>query len=204
MSEKVTPPTISSAELNGEPKKPKPDPFDPETLRIGAGAEIGIEKVLTAVPVRKPTRNEWVRVHPDFTVDLFLYERESDMDKESYLVTPEVQHLLASELRPVRLFVAINKRGTVFLWPIKLPGDNDRLRRIAETALQAAEQAKDLWVRVMWSRDLGGYEMYRAKGDLGTPQWPDKTLRDLIEIAFRYNLIDREDHPVIRELAGEL
>jgi hypothetical protein len=39
---------------------------------------------------------------------------------------------------------------------------------------------------------------------LGTPQWPDKTLRDLIEIAFRYNLIDREDHPVIRELAGEL
>ena len=46
--------------------------------------------------------------------------------------------------------------------------------------------------------------MCRAKGDLGEPQWPDKSFRDLLEIAFRCNLIDRPDHPVISELAGEL
>ena len=55
-----------------------------------------------------------------------------------------------------------------------------------------------------WERDLGGYEMQRAKGDLGEPQWPEKSFRDLLEIAFRHNLIDRPDHPVIRELAGEM
>ena len=109
------------------------------------------------------------------------------------------------ELRRTRLFTAITKRGTVFLCPIKLPGDdNDRFRRMADTALQAAEQAKTLWVKVVWNRDLGGYEMFRAKGNLGEPQWPDKSFRDLIEIAFRLNLINREDHPVIKELAGEL
>jgi hypothetical protein len=57
----------------------------------------------------------------------------------------------------------------------------------------------------VWNSDLGGYELFRAKGDLGEPKWPEgKTFRDLIEIAFRQHLIDREDHPVIRELAGEM
>ena len=126
------------------------------------------------------------------------------MDTDAYLVAPEFQHLVLSELRQVRLFTVINKRGTVFLWPIKLPNDdNDRIRRIADTALQCAEQAKTLWVKMHWERDLGGYEMQRAKGDLGEPQWPEESFRDLLEIAFRHHLIDRPDHEVIRELAGE-
>lgn len=181
------------------------DPFDPESLRLNAGTDVNIEKVLTAVPVRKPKRTEFVRVHPDYMSDALVLERDDGLDRECYLVTPEVQHLVLPELRRTRLFVTINKRGTVFLWPVKLPGDdNDRFRRMADTALQAAEAAKALWVKVVWNRDLGGYEMFRAKGDLGEPQWPDKSFRDLIEIAFRLNLIDREDHPVIQELAGEL
>lgn len=144
-------------------------------------------------------------MHPDYVSDALVLERDDGLDRECFLVAPEVQHLVLPELRRTRLFTAITKRGTVFLWPIKLPSDdNDRFRRMADTALQAAEQAKTLWVKVVWNRDLGGYEMFRAKGDLGEPQWPDKSFRDLIEIAFRLNLISREDHPVIRELAGEL
>jgi hypothetical protein len=183
------------------------DPFDPAAMRIVSPVEIEVEKVLTTVPVRKPKRNEFFRVNSDlaFTVDTYLLERDTGMDKESYLVLPEVQHLVASELRLVRLYVAITKAGTVFLWPVRLPGDeNDRLRRMADSALQGAEQAKTLWVKLVWDRGLGAYEVFRAKGDLGQPQWPDKRFRDLLEIAFRANLIDREDHPVIRELAGEI
>src|SRR5262245_50913119 len=125
---------------NGQgPENVKSDPFDPEALRINAGADIDVERVLTAVPVRKPKRTEFVRVHPNYALDALLLEREDGLDRESYLVTPEVQHLVLPELRRTRLFVAITKRGTVFLWPIKLPGDdNDRFRRMADTALQAA------------------------------------------------------------------
>jgi len=36
------------------------------------------------------------------------------------------------------------------------------------------------------------------------PQWPDKSFRDLIELAFRHNRIDRANHPVIQRLDGEL
>jgi hypothetical protein len=187
--------------LSGE----SPDPFDPATLRVDALADVDVEKILTAVPVRRPNRTEFFRIHPEYVTDTLVLEYVDGLDRETYLVQRELQDLVGHELRAVRLFTAINKRGTVFLWPAKLPReDSDAGRRWAETALQAAEQAKRLWVKMRGNRDLGGYEVFRAKGDLGEPQWPDKSFRDLIEIAFRDRLIDRPDHEVIRELAGEL
>jgi hypothetical protein len=194
-----------SSSLQAVPNEPV-DPFDPETLRIGSLADVDVERVLTAVPVRRPNRSEFFRVHPEFVTDTLVLEREDGLDRETYLVQRGVQDLVAHELRPVRLFVCINKRGTVFLWPARLPraDSNDSGRRWAETALLVADQARTLWVKMIGNRDLGGYEMFRAKGDLGEPVWPDKSFRDLIEIGFRGRLIDREDHPVIRELAGEL
>jgi hypothetical protein len=201
----LTEPQVSP---NGEkPAETKYDPFDPKNLHMGAMADIEVEKVLTMVPVRKPDRREFVRVHrdPGYTVDTLLLERQDGIDKEWFVVAPSIQHLVLPELRRVRLYTAITRRGVVFLWPVKLPlEDTDRLRRVSETAMQAAEEAKSLWVRVPWNRDLGGYELHRAKGDLGEPQWPDKSFRDLLEIAFRHNVIDRLDHPVIKELEGEL
>jgi hypothetical protein len=190
--------------LSAVPDEPS-DPFDPAALRVGAVADIAVERVLTVVPVRKPKRDEFFRVHPEYVVDTFVLEREDGMDRETYLVRPEFQHLVLAELKKVRLFTAINKRGTSFLWSAKLPReDTDAGRRWAETALAAAEEAKTLWVKMVASRDLGGYEYFRAKGDLGDPQWPDKSHRDLIELAFRGRVIDRADHVVIRELAGEV
>jgi hypothetical protein len=200
-------PSLNNDRPPGEVKPPR-DPFDPVALRIGAmAADIEVEKVLTAVPVRKPGRTEFFRVNPspDYTVDMLLLERDSGVDRVAYLVAPEVQHLVSSELRMVRLYTAIDKLGNVFLWPIKLPSaDNDRIHRIADTAIQCAEQAKTLWTKMAWNHKLGGYEMSRAKGDLGAPQWPDRSFRDLIEIAFRRYLVDSEHHEVIRELAGEI
>lgn len=183
------------------------DPFDPASIRVTSLVDIEVEKVLTAVPVRRPKRTEFVRVHPDasYCIDARILERDNGMETAVYLVDEAVAALVAEEIRLTRLFTAITKRGLVFLWPVKLPQEgNDVGRRIADTALQAADQARSLWVRVAWNRDLGGYDLSRAKGDLGDPQWPEKSFRDLLEIAFRHNLIDRPDHPVIRELAGEL
>ena len=114
--------------------------------------------MLTAGPVPEPKRTEFVRVHPDYLLDTLILERDTGMDKECYLVSPKVQHLVLPELQRTRLFVAITKRGTVFLWPIKLPtrAGNSTGRRVFETSLQGAEQAKTLWVKLVWDKHLGG------------------------------------------------
>ena len=52
--------------MNGrDPHTTSPDPFAPQTIITNAMADVNVETVLTAVPVRKPKRTEFVRVHPD-------------------------------------------------------------------------------------------------------------------------------------------
>jgi hypothetical protein len=138
-------------------------------------------------------------------MDTLALEYDNGRERDTYLVRPQIAGLIAQDVRPVRLHVCINKRQAVFIWPAKLPQDgNDAGRRWTESALMAADEAKRLWVKLAGNRDLGAYEYFRAKGDLGDPQWPDKSFRDLLEMAFRDRDINRVDHPVIRELAGEL
>jgi hypothetical protein len=201
----TTEPNLHAVPASTEPS----DPFDPVQLRATPIEAIAVERVLLSIPVRRPQRTEFFRVHPDsaFSVDWFVLERNGDSDRETYWVTPEFRADLLDELRPVRVFTCITKRGTVFLWPARLPSaDSSMGRRWHESALEIAEAAKSSWVKMLGDREAGAYAMYRAKGDLGEPEWPaDMTLRDLLRLAFSgERLIDRVDHPVLRELAGEI
>ena len=49
------------------PLETTPDPFNPAALRLDQSYAdtVGVKKLLTTVAVRKPTRQEFVRVHPD-------------------------------------------------------------------------------------------------------------------------------------------
>lgn len=180
------------------------DPFDLESLRLSQdfGAQLGVKKLLTMVPVRKPTKQEFVRVHPapDYRLDTMVLELKSE--NETYLVAPDMQQELFSDIMPVRLFTTISRQGVVTLWPCKLPGSDGRTNPWHETALEAAGLAQDRWVKVSANMHLGGYETYVAGGALPDPEWPELTLQELVRIAFRDRLIDRPDHPVVAQLLG--
>ena len=47
-----------------------PDPFNAATLRLDQSFEeaIGVKKLLATVPVRKPHKQEWIRVHRAKTI----------------------------------------------------------------------------------------------------------------------------------------
>jgi hypothetical protein len=49
---------------------------------------------------------------------------------------------------------------------------------------------------------LGGYRIYYAQGELSEPEWPDKPLAEILQIAFRDRIVDSENHPVVRRLRG--
>lgn len=185
------------------------DPFDLDALRVEGPDDIGVEKVLLTVPVRKPRRHDFFRVHPDpgYCLDTLVLIREDGIDREAFLISPGLQAELVDACQHVRIFTCITKRGSVFLWVARLPGDGASGgggRAWHTSALEIAEEAKKQWVRMQGDRDQGSYVMHRALGDLGEPVWPNKTFKELLKLAFKERFIDTPHHDVIRELNGEL
>jgi hypothetical protein len=189
------------------PQDTGPDPFDPARLRLtqDPSAALGVKKALLSVPVRKPDKVWFVRVHSDESYRLDTAVIELRGDREIYLVDPAVRPALATEatLSPRTLFTAVNRQGIPFLWPIRLPRADGRADEWARTEREAAERATRRWVRVTANMDLGAYDVYEAPGQLSEPEWPALPLRDLLKIAFKDRLIDTLDHPILRRLRGE-
>jgi hypothetical protein len=195
--------------LRAVPDAPEPiDPYDVDALRALQPDIIVTEHVRVSIAVRRPNRTEFFRVNPDpaYSIDWTVIERDGDGGRETYWVSPALRAVAPTEIRPVRIFTCVNKRGTVFLWPARLPSiDNALGRRWHESALNIADHAKSAWVKMVGDRGAGAYEMYRARGDYGDPVWPDSPLRELLKLAFGDGrTIDRVDHPVLLELNGEL
>jgi hypothetical protein len=185
------------------------DPFDLDSLRAAPDLDdIAVEKILTTVPVKRPSKDQYFRIHSgsDFTLDTYVLEHERDMERTTYLVAPALRAQLADRVRKVRIFTAIDKRGNISLWAVKLPAADGSAsaRSWHQSALHAAEQAKTLWVKIQGNKAIGAYDVIVAKGDLGDPSWPDHSLQELIKVAFRDRFIDSLDHSVVREINGEI
>jgi hypothetical protein len=100
------------------------------------------------------------------------------------------------------LYLAINKQGTVFLWPVRLPTPDGKDLDWWRSAREAADRATRSWIRVRANMNLGAYEIFEAASTLSEPEWPDLSYWDLIKIAFKDHLVMDLDHPVIKRLRG--
>ena len=181
------------------------NPFDPAALRLDQTFAEGtaVKKLLTTVPVRKPNRQDFVRVHPDHDYRLSpaaIIELRDD--REIYLVTPTIAPSLTQELVVTTIFTAINRQGVVFLWPVRLPGPNGKQNAWHSSAELAAETAMRRWVRVTSNMSLGAYEVFEAAANIPEPVWPELSFLELIKIAFQNRLVDRPDHPLVLKLSG--
>jgi hypothetical protein len=114
---------------NGAGQAGTSDPFDPRRLRLSQRLVEGmaVRKALVTVPVRKPNRQEFIRVHPDESWQLPTVVLELKEDRETYLVEPGLQAELASECVAKILYTAVNRQNVVTLWPVRLPDENGRL-----------------------------------------------------------------------------
>jgi hypothetical protein len=107
---------------------PEFNPFAPENLRIDLDiAEgVGVKKAVLTIPVRKPSKQDFFRAHPspDFRLAVALIELKDD--REMYLVRPHVARDIPGEYFTATMHACINRAGTVFLWPVRLPGTDGR------------------------------------------------------------------------------
>jgi hypothetical protein len=182
------------------------NPFDPANLRLSQNftETVGVKTLLTTIHVRRPHRQEFVRVHHDPAYRFGpVGVLELKEDRESYLVTPSMAKVLAGEFALVTLYTAITRQGDVFLWPVKLPTPDGRQLAWHTSAALAAEEAMDHWIRVSANMNLGAYDIALAIAALPEPEWPSHAPEEILRIAFRDHIINCEDHPVVRRLRGD-
>ena len=181
------------------------DPFDITRLRLDQSFTemIGVKKLLTTVPVRKPHKQEYIRVHAgsEYRLDAALIVLKDDREK-TYLVPPVIARELPGEYVLATIFTAINRQGVVFLWPVPLPAADGRVMEWHRSQAEAASLAKRSWVRVQAKMSLGAYEIFEAAASIPDPEWPDLPFQELLRIAFKDKLVDRLDHPVVKRLRG--
>jgi uncharacterized protein YbdZ (MbtH family) len=188
----------------------EPDPFDPASLRLDPEylKSGGVKKLLTTVPVRKPNKQDFIRVHsdPDYRLcGIAMIELRED--RETYLLLPSYAQGLDSHLfHCCNLYLAINRQKVLSLWPVKLPEPGGRISGWHSSAVEGAEKAMTQWIRVVPNMSLGAYEFFVAESALSDPEWPSPLppLRDLIQIGFKGRIVKGDDHPVMQKLRGAI
>jgi hypothetical protein len=180
------------------------DPYDLSNLRLSQSFTdtAGVKKLLTTVPVRKPNKQDFVRIHPSeaYRVDVLLVELKED--REAYLVGRSMVDELATEAEPFTLYTAINRQGVLFLWPVRLPAPDGKVNEWHRSLREAAETAVGTWSRVKANMSLGAYETTVAESAIADPAWPEASFQELIRIGFRDRVIDTAAHAVVRRLRG--
>jgi len=206
MMTKTDPNTMPDMQPTTEQQASTPDPFDPTNLRLSQSfvETAGVKKLLTTIPVRKPNPQDFVRVRSDPAYRENFPIIELKDEREEYIVTNSLVPELIGEFVVKTLYLAINRQGTLFFWPVRLPGPDGKDMNWWKSAREAAVLAMKDWVRVRANMNLGAYDIFKADGVVSKPEWPTEGYWELIKIAFRDHLVDRIDHPVIKRLRGQV
>jgi hypothetical protein len=184
-----------------------PDPFDPTALHLGADYSegLGVRKVISTVPVRKPNKSEWFQVRPGpaWRLQTALLEVEAGVDRAVYLVAKHLWADLSGEIAPALVLTCTNRAGDLFLWRVKLPGPDGRTNTWTESALRIAQAAETTWCRMVSDTTNGHYTHFEPAAELPEPKWPEGLdFHQILKIAFRDKFIDSADHAILRALRG--
>ncbi len=183
----------------------KPNPFDPERLKLGSRFREGqdVRRIVVSIRVGKPGRQEFLRTHPDLDMWLETTVLELKEDRLTYLVEPSLAPYLPGEAVPKLLVPSITTHGVLFVWPIRLADERGRLDEWNSVALEAAERARAKWIRLMANMGASTYDVLEAAGTFPEPEWPKLSLERILALAFKDRVIEDLEHPVLRRLRGE-
>jgi hypothetical protein len=155
-----------------------------------------------SVAVRKPRKFDYVRVNsaPDHFSVLPVIETSGG---DFFLVAPSLRGApeVARETRRKAFVTAVTPAGELFLWPLVLVGEG-RPMQCHVDQWEAANRARETWLRIAWDSALSRYGVWQAAEDLGPPDFSGLSGDAVLALAFKSKIIDRVDHPVLRQLGG--
>jgi hypothetical protein len=192
--------------LNTLPQPSNLSITDLNSLRLPTnyGATLGVQKLLTTVPVGKPNKSTFFRVKQSEELAFNTFILENKVTRETYIVVPVVAQVISELVRPVMLNVAIDRQNNVSLIPVQLPQEDGTRNPWHESLAQAVERAKTNWIRINPNMQLGVYDVYEATAELPEPIWPSRTIDELVDVAFLGKIIRTVDHPIVQTHLGKI
>ena len=173
----------------------------------------GVETLLTALPHHKISEapTDFVRLHPDEEkywspeycfVNVPIIGQKRDL---LHLIDEELamQYLSTKKVQRFRLALATKPHDKFFL--AHVPSQNlDNAWN--DQNLKACLKAKEFWLQVE-SRKAEGVDGYKVdfahdQDAFPAPNWPKKSLEELVTVTFSGRMIDSHDHPALLRLIG--
>ena len=112
------------------PTNPQPiDPIDPpsssdfDDLKLPQNFDelLHAKRVLTAVPLRKPAKHDWVRTHPTWEQRAPVLKLTGERD-EFWILKNALVPGVPSDLVVGMMFIPyITRQGAIAMWPLRMP-----------------------------------------------------------------------------------
>ena len=167
--------------------------------------ELGSEdRDLSRIPVGRPNYQLYLRVHPsdDMVIQtVLLYYLD---EQEPFLMARELWEEYWEELKPVRLYLAIDQFDSFHFIPVKLPKEDNRGSTWSVSLESTLLKMRTRWGRLISNKKQNSYEPRWPKiaDSLEEPDWPNLDLSELIKTAFAERIIESKDHPILKKLDG--
>ena len=165
---------------------------DEAALSMDAG-EASIVKVI------RPPKSRFFRAHPEHMFPCGIIDHEaSDGNRTPYLLMPNLFTEFQGDYVPKRLFLCVAEGGGFHWWPVSANESS-----WSRSALAVIRLAQSEWIRAVPDRGANEYAIIRSVAERPEPSWPDKTLIELVGMAFpAEQIIDSMEHPIARTLKG--
>ena len=182
---------------------PAPDPFDLAAAVVDQNYlnAAATDQVARPPKIRKPGK-EFFRTFPHFRFfNLYADIVEGKIDKDFYLVMPQMAAAMEGETFKAALVLCVNMHQIPFFWPVRSL-DEDRANAWTEFAHTAVKMASEKWVKIRANQKPGAgyYDVNYAKGELGEPEFPisdDDGYMELLKSAMPpERIIAAPDHPI--------
>lgn len=168
--------------------------------------EMGIEEI-NSIPVRKPGKEKFFRVHPDkeYSIALQVLEIKDDSAlKGEYVVPPPKDENLDQFFRENRAMIKKKEivlcediAGKHFVWPVAPLSSEYPWHK---TARKALSEARTKWTRIQ--PDSTCYKVTTIDKP-NKPNWPKEEFDQILNTSFEGKIIDSIEHPVVQYLKGE-
>ena len=203
-----------------EPKvlKLRPEPGEPEAKPAGDASDLSdlwfdpalgdglTNTVLLNIPVGKP--KDFFRVHPDPAyrrqTEVYRHKPEGQIEEENFIVAPSMRGLIEAA-RPATIVLCIYRDGSLRLWILFGPKNNEKDNTAWSSARAAGRAAMTTWVKLVWVGKA--YQVREAQPGYGPKDpWKDlklPTFDELILLAFgQRGIIRDKEHPIYRDIIG--